>query len=136
MPGVLLFADFQHLPLAGFERVEPLVLELDEFLFALRELPVALGHAPLHHGEPIDRLRERALPLRGQLLALDERLDLPFGLFQVVRELVLEALHLILAVLNRLLPVVQRASPVLDAPLLGGSFVPFHPHAGDILVHR
>src|SRR2546427_633287 len=136
LAGVHLFANLQHLPLAGFERIEPLVLELDEFLFALRELPVALGHAALHHGEPIDRLCERALALCGQLLALDERLDLPFGLFQMIRELVLEALHLILAVLDRLLPVVQRASPVLDASLLGGCLVPFHPHAGDILVHR
>src|SRR2546426_1294153 len=136
LAGVHLFADFQHLPIAGFERVKPLVLELDEFLFALRQLPVALGHTALHHGEPIDRLRERALPLRGQLLTLDERLDLSLGLFQVIRKLVLEALHLILAVLDRLLPVVQRAGPVLDAPLLGGRFVPFHPHAGDVLVHR
>jgi len=101
---VHLLADLQRLSLARLEGGEPLVLQLDELLFALRELLVAVREAAFHRHNTVDCVREGALPLGRKLLSLDERLDLPFGLLHVIHHLGFEVLQTLLGVLDRLLP--------------------------------
>ena len=131
-----LLADLEHVPLARLERPEPLVLELDEFLLAHRELLVAVREAAFHADEPLNRVGQGALPLRRELLALEERLDLGLGFLEVTGKVHVEPPDAVLVVLDRLLAVVQGPGPFLDAPFLGAGLLPLDADGAEVVVDR
>src|SRR5205807_759209 len=136
LAGVHLLADLEHVPLARLERPEPLVLELDEFLLAHRELLVAIREAAFHADEPLNRVGQGALPLRRELLALEERLDLGLGFLEVTGKVHVEPPDAVLVVLDRLLAVVQGPGPFLDAPFLGAGLLPLDTDGAEVVVDR
>src|SRR5437667_12512988 len=58
LAGKHFLANLQDLSLAGFQGDEPLVLEPDQLLFSVRELPVRGRHALFHVGDPPQRPRQ------------------------------------------------------------------------------